>query len=72
MSLAHCKGRLAGLSKELGHVWQDTTVAWRDEKATQLYYDCVAPLLSGADNAVVAMEDLEKLLRKLREDCEIE
>lgn len=72
MSLAHSKGRLVGLSKEMGRVWQDTTVSWRDEKAAQFYHDCVAPLLSGADNAALAMDDLEKLLRKIREDCDIE
>jgi len=72
MALTHCKGRLAGLSKELSRVWQDTTVAWRDEKAGQFYNDCLAPIFSGVDNAALAMDELETLLRKLREDCDIE
>lgn len=63
---------MLGLSRELIRNWQDTQEIWRDRKAKEFDQTYMQPLFDAADNAVAAMEDLDKLLAKLRKDCEIE
>lgn len=72
MSLQNSRGRLLGLSREMIRQWQETQEVWRDEKAREFDQTYMQPLFDAADNAVAAMEDLDKLLAKLRNDCEIE
>ncbi|MCH1408509.1 MAG: hypothetical protein L7V87_05715 [Verrucomicrobiales bacterium] len=72
MSLQNSRGRLLGLSRELIRNWQDTQEIWRDQKVREFDQTYMQPLFDSCDNAIAAMEDLDKLLAKLRNDCEIE
>ncbi|MEM7697695.1 MAG: hypothetical protein AAF236_04745 [Verrucomicrobiota bacterium] len=71
MTLNHHRGRLIGLSRELLRVWQETQESWRDAKAREFNETYMQPLFDEVDNAVTAIEDLEKILKKLRKDCEL-
>jgi len=71
MSLNHSKGRLVGLSRELLRVWQDTRESWRDEKAREFDSVYMQPMFDAVDHASAAIDDLDKVLQRLRQDCEI-
>lgn len=71
MSLSHSKGRLVGLSRELLRVWQDTQEVWRDEKSRDFDRTYMQPLFDAAEHAAAAIEDLDKMLQRLRHDCEL-
>jgi len=71
MSLNHSKGRLVGLSRELLRVWQETQESWRDQKGREFDNLYMQPLFDAVDHASAAIEDLDKLLHRLRQDCEI-
>lgn len=71
MSLNHSKGRLVGLSRELLRQWQETQVHWRDEKSREFDSHCMQALFDAVDQAATAIEDLDKLLHRLRQDCEL-
>jgi len=63
--------RLSGLSRELVRTWQETQETWRDGKCKDFDEGYMQELFSTVDNAVAAMEDLDKMLRKLKDDCEL-
>lgn len=71
MSLNHSKGRLVGLSRELLRSWQETQEHWRDEKAREFDTTYMQALLDAVDHAAAAMDGLDKMLQRLRHDCEI-
>ena len=70
MSLQGNRSRLSGLSKELSRSWQETQDFWRDQKRKDFDETYMRPLFDTIENAVVAMEDLDKILKKIRQDCE--
>jgi len=71
MSLHSSRTRIAGLSRELTRTWQETQESWRDAKSKEFDATYMQELFSMVDNAVTAMEDLDKMLKKLKEDCEL-
>jgi hypothetical protein len=71
MSLHNSRGRLIGISRELQKEWNETKDVWRDRKGREFDRDYMQPLMDAVDNASHAIDDLDKILRKLREDCEI-
>ncbi len=72
MSLHHSKSRLAGVSKEFRRHWLDLKDEWRDGKCREFEESYLVELFDSVDNAVAAMDDLDKILQKLREDCDVE
>jgi len=70
MNLQGNQSRLQGLSKELNRAWQETEDQWRDLKRNEFESNYMQPLFDSVENAVAAMNDLEKLLKKIRKDCE--
>lgn len=70
MSLNHSKGRMLGLSRELLKTWQETQAHWHDQKSREFDSTYMQPMFDAMDNAVTAMDDLDKMLQKLRKDCE--
>ena len=72
MSMNHQNGRLFGLSKELLKSWQETQEVWRDQKCREFDNTYMQPLFDAVDHAVAAMDDLDKVLQKLKNDCESE
>ena len=62
--------RLAGLTKELHAQWQDTKHYWKDAKSQEFERRYMEELLASVDRAVTVIEQLDKLVTKIRTDCE--
>lgn len=62
--------RLDGLTKDLWVQWQQTRQYWRDAKADEFERKYMQELAAAVDKTVVVMEELDKLLAKIRKDCE--
>ena len=71
MSLNHSKGRLTGLSRDLLRIWQETQESWRDQKGREFDSAYMQPMFDAVYHATTAIEDLDKVLKKLKDDCEI-
>jgi len=71
MSLNHSKGRLVGLSRDLLRIWQETQDSWRDQKGREFDSTYMQPMFDAVDHAATAIDDLDKVLKKLKDDCEI-
>ncbi len=62
--------RLGGLTKELRAQWQDTKAYWKDAKAQEFEHRYMEELLTSVDRTVTVIEQLDKLVTKVRKDCE--
>ena len=62
--------RLAGLTKELSVQWQQTKEHWSDEKSAEFERNYLEELLVNVDKAVQVIAQLDKVLNKIRTDCE--
>jgi uncharacterized protein YeaO (DUF488 family) len=62
--------RLAGITKELRAHWADTKAHWKDAKSLEFEHRYMEELLASVDRTVAVMEQLDKLLTKIRTDCE--
>jgi len=62
--------RLSGITKELWGQWQQTKASWRDSKAQEFEDKYLAELVSTVDKTVGVIEQLDKLLTKIKQDCE--
>ena len=55
---------------EMMEEWRETRKSWRDDVANIFQRESLDPLAPRVNAALEAMEELDKLLRKVREDCE--
>lgn len=62
--------RLSGITRDLWGRWQQTKAYWRDAKAQEFENKYLAELLSSVDKTVGFIEQLDKLLQKIKKDCE--
>ncbi len=62
--------RLAALSKELSIQWQQTQEVWRDSKCDEFDRKYMQELFSSVDKTLGAIEELDKLITRIRKDCE--
>ncbi len=62
--------RIAGLTKELRAEWHNTKAYWRDAKCEEFERKYMEELFASVDRAVTVIEQLDKLLSKIRTDCE--
>ena len=62
--------KLSALTKALANHWRETKNHWRDEKSHEFERQYMEELLSQVDKAVTVMEQLDKLVTKIRHDCE--
>lgn len=62
--------RLAGLTKELRVQWQDTKSYWKDARCLEFEHKYMEELFASVDRAATVIEQLDKLLTKIRADCE--
>ncbi|MEO0417028.1 MAG: hypothetical protein AAF226_18985 [Verrucomicrobiota bacterium] len=72
MSLNTSRARLAGLSKELARSWHETEDHWRDQKRAEFSQTYMQMLFDSVENAELAIDNLEKVLKKVRSDCELD
>ncbi len=62
--------RLSGITKDLWGQWQQTKAYWRDSKADEFEQKYISELVSSVDKTVAVLEQLDKLVLKIRNDCE--
>ncbi len=62
--------RLSAVTKDLWAKWQYTRESWSDSKSLEFERQYLQELNASVDKAVAAMEELEKLLSKIKSDCE--
>jgi len=70
MSVLSNKARLTASTRELAVQWDQTKETWRDDQARQFEHDYIEPLKSSVDAAMDIIDQLDKLVLKIRSDCE--
>ena len=62
--------KLVALTKALSQQWQQTRDCWKDAKCEEFDRKYMQELLAGVDRTVTVIEQLDKLVTKIRKDCE--
>ena len=62
--------KLLALTKSLSHEWQQTKHYWRDAKCEEFERKYIQELMTSVDHAATVIEQLDKLITKIRKDCE--
>jgi thymidylate synthase len=62
--------RLAALTKDLWAKWQQTRESWADIKSLEFEQHYLQELNHSVDKTVSVMDQLDKLLEKIKKDCE--
>ena len=62
--------RLEAITKELRAQWQRTRDSWSDAKSTEFERKYLDELFSSVDRAVSVIDQLDKLIAKIKKDCE--
>ncbi len=57
-------------TKELSVRWAETKDAWKDTKSFEFEQKYLADLMASVDRAVPVFDDLDKLISRVRNDCE--
>ncbi len=70
MSLSGPKSRMAGLTREIAVQWEETRNHWRDAKSEEFDRRFMAELSYHVNRAIVVVDQLDELLKKVRKDCE--
>lgn len=70
MSVHASKARLTGLAKQLTVAWEQTHTTWTDDKAREFHQRYLMPLIAELEKSVSAMDNLDKLIQKVKDDCE--
>lgn len=70
MSVSNDGTRLASITKELVIKWRETRECWKDSKSAEFEKAYMDELQASVDSAVTVIEKLDKLLMKIRKDCE--
>ncbi|HMO64656.1 MAG TPA: hypothetical protein PKE47_05440 [Verrucomicrobiota bacterium] len=70
MSLLSTRARLVSLTQNLRRDWEDTKQAWHDERSAAFEQRYLAELFAAVDRAGTALESLDRLLQKVKSECE--
>ena len=62
--------RLEALTKELRAQWFRTKEYWTDAKCAEFEARYLEELFSSVDRAVLVIDQLDKLVAKIKKDCE--
>ena len=62
--------KLSAVTRELWGQWQQTKGSWRDERCREFEQKYLEELVTSVDRAVTVIDQLDKLLSKVRKDCE--
>jgi hypothetical protein len=62
--------RLIAITRELWAQWQQTKAYWKDAKSQEFERKYMEELLASVERAATVMEQLDKLITKVRKDCE--
>ncbi len=64
------QNRLQGLTKELAAEWANTQHHWNDAKSREFEQRFLDELFAGVNQAIINIESLERVLSKIRAECE--
>lgn len=70
MSVKGSASKLGKSTKQLMVSWAETKHAWRDAKALEFERNYLEPLPHAVESAVKVMGELDKVLNRIRQDCE--
>ena len=70
MSLTANRARLSALTKSLLIEWEQTKESWHDGKSQEFEHRYLEELRSSVERASAIIEQLDKLVTKVRSDCE--
>lgn len=70
MSTQGSAANLAGAYKELAMRWHETRTHWHDVKSVEFDRNYLEKLPNDVGRAAGVIEELGKLLQKVRRDCE--
>ena len=70
MSVRAAGNVLATATKQLWRKWGDAREAWRDDKAEEFEDKYLVELQATVDRAGIVLNQLEKILTQVREECE--
>jgi hypothetical protein len=62
--------RLSGATRELWLQWQQTRNYWRDSKSEEFEKQYLSELIISVDKTVSVIDQLDKLIGKIKRDCE--
>jgi hypothetical protein len=62
--------KLMALTRALVQEWNQTKECWRDAKCEEFERRYIQELTAGVDRAVTVIDQLDKLITKIRKDCE--
>jgi hypothetical protein len=62
--------RLSAITKELQNHWLETKEYWQDSRSQEFERKYLEELMASVDKAVTVIEQLDKLIDKIRKDCE--
>lgn len=68
--MSAAQNRLVGLTNELRAEWEQTKQYWNDSKSHEFEQRFLNELFPAVNQAVTQIESLERILAKLRKDCE--
>jgi hypothetical protein len=70
MSVSGNQGRLVGLTRDISLEWAETKNYWRDAKSEEFERRFMSELSAQVNRAVIVLEQMDELLKKVRSDCE--
>ena len=62
--------RLSAITKELWRQWEQTKEYWQDNKSQEFERRYLEELVASVDKTVAVIEQVDKLIMKIRKDCE--
>ena len=62
--------RLEAITKDLRMRWQQTKDSWGDVKCQEFDHTYMQELFAAVDKTVAIIDKLDKLMTKIRKDCE--
>ena len=68
--MSAAQNRLIGLSSSLRTEWEQTKHHWTDAKSREFEQRFLSELFSSVTQTVSHIESLERVLAKIRQDCE--
>ncbi len=70
MSLTADKAKIIALTRDIANQWELTKETWRDAKALDFQRQYIDELVANVEKASTVIDDLDKLIAKIRSDCE--
>jgi len=70
MSLRSNANRLNMVTRELSNHWQETKNYWKDAKSDEFERRYLEELLGTVERTTTIIEQLDKVLTKIKSDCE--